>query len=140
MKIRSVLEYSATVFTSMLTQQDIHDIERIQKIVLRIILSENYTTYEEACFKMNTITLEERRKHLSLKFALSCVNNPQHKHMFKQRTSVFYNLRNTRSFEEPSCVSQRYYASPLPYLTRLLNEYYLDRNLQLQYTYLYNSQ
>ena len=76
MKIRTVLEYSAPVFTSMLTQQDIHDIERIQKIVLKIILSENYTTYEEACITMNTITLEKRRKHLSLKFALSCINNP----------------------------------------------------------------
>ena len=33
MKIRSVLEYAAPVFTSMLTESDKSDIERIQKIV-----------------------------------------------------------------------------------------------------------
>ena len=38
MKIRSVLEYAARVFTSMLKKQEINDIERIQKIVLTIIL------------------------------------------------------------------------------------------------------
>ena len=133
MKIRTVLEYAAPVFTSMLTQQDKCEIERIQKIVLKIILSDNYTTYDEACVKLKTISLEKRRKHLSLKFALSCLDNPQHKHMFKQRSSTYYKLRNIRSFEEPFCHYQRYYTSPLPYLTRLLNEYFLDKNLQFQY-------
>ena len=133
MKIRTVLEYAAPVFTSMLTQQDVYDIERVQKIVLKIILSSKYTTYDEACSKMNTITLEKRRKYLSLKFALSCLDNCQHKHMFNQRSSTYYELRNIKSFEEPFCHNQRFYTSPVPYLTRILNEYFLDRNLQIQY-------
>ena len=37
-KIRSVLESNCQVFHSMLTQEDTDDIERIQKIVVKIIL------------------------------------------------------------------------------------------------------
>ena len=59
MKIRSVLEYAAPVFTSMLTSQDICDIERIQKIVLKVILGDSYSSYESACSRLTTISLEE---------------------------------------------------------------------------------
>ena len=99
MKIRSVLEYAAPVFTSMLTKQEISDIERIQKIVVKIILGECYSSYELACSLVNTITLEERRKQLSLKFALACVKSPQHSHLFKRRVSPYYKLRNLKSFD-----------------------------------------
>ena len=124
MKIRSVLEYAAPVFSSMLTTQNKSDIERIQKIVLKILLNDNYISYIQACSKFNTFTLEKRRENLSLKFALSCLENPQHKHMFVQRTSPFYKLRNIVSFETPHCNSTRYFNSPIPYLTRLLNQYF----------------
>ena len=128
MKIRSVLEYAAPVFTSMLTKEEINDIERIQKIVLKIILGEQYPSYELACSQVNTITLEERRKQLSLKFALACLKNPLHTHLFKQRISPYYKLRNLTSFEVPFCHTERYASSPIPYLTGLLNEHFEDRN------------
>ena len=124
MKIRSVLEFAAPVFTSMLSQKNKSDIERIQKIVFRILLSDNYISYTQACVSFNTTSLEQRREHLSLKFALSCLENPQHKNLFKQRKTTFYNLRDIKSFEVPFCNTTRYYNSPLPYLTRLLNEYF----------------
>ena len=40
MKIRSVLEYAAPVFSSMLTAENITDIERIQKIGFKVILAD----------------------------------------------------------------------------------------------------
>ena len=128
MKIRSVLEYTAPVFNSMLTKQDIIDIERIQKIVLKIILGESYSSYEVACSLVSTISLDERRTQLSLKFALSCLKSPQHTHLFKQRMSPYYKLRNLKSFEVPFCHTERYASSPIPYLTGLLNSYYENRN------------
>ena len=67
MKIRSVLEYAAPVFFSMLTSKNISDIERIQKIVLKIIFAENYLSYKLACQSMSTVSLEERRQQLPLK-------------------------------------------------------------------------
>ena len=124
MKIRSVLEYAAPVFTSMLTSQDICDIERIQKIVLKVILGDSYSSYESACSRLTTISLEDRRRQLSLKFAMACLKSPQHKHLFKQRISTYYKLRKLKSFEVPFCHTERYFSSPIPYLTRLLNEHF----------------
>ena len=40
MKIRSVLEYCAPIFTSMLTAEKTYDIEDVQKIALRVILND----------------------------------------------------------------------------------------------------
>ena len=75
MKIRSVLEYAAPVFTSMLTESDKSDIERIQKIVFKIILGQDYIDYEQSCILMKTSTLQARRQNLSLRFALSCLKS-----------------------------------------------------------------
>ena len=127
MKIRSVLEYAAPVFNSMLTNQDISDIERIQKIVLKVTLGDRYSSYDVACSLVNTISLQERRRQLSLKFAISCLKSPQHKHMFKQRISPYYKLRKLTSFEVPFCHTERYSCSPIPYLTRLLNEHFAKK-------------
>ena len=129
MKIRSVLEYAAPVFSSMLTQKNTEDLERIQKIVLKTLLNSKYSTYEQACILMNTTSLKQRRKDLSLNFALSCIAHPQHRSFFKQKQSIFYNLRKIRYFEEPYCHTDRYYSSPLPYLTRLLNEYFNNKSI-----------
>ena len=108
----------------MLTLQNISDIERIQKIALKVILDEKYQNYDQACAVMNTQSLEVRRKNLALNFALKCLKSDQHKHLFKQRTSTYYELRKLKAFEEPFCRTQRYKSSPLPYLTRLLNEHF----------------
>ena len=126
-KIRSVLEFCAPVWSSMLTVENISDIERVQKIALKVILNEKYVDYDNACTLMNTKSLQLRRKDLSLNFALSCLKSEQHKHLFKQRKSVYYSLRNIKSFEIPFCHSERYKSSPLPYLTTLLNDHFAPK-------------
>ena len=123
MKIRSVLEYASPVFFSMLTNQNIADIERIQKIVLKVILGHEYVDYDTACKIMSTTTLHARRKQLALRFALSCLGSQQHRHLFKQRRSTYYELRNIKSFELPQCFTHRYASSPIPAMINLLNEY-----------------
>ena len=123
-KIRSVLEYAAPVFTSMLTVENKIDIERTQKIALKVILNDEYSTYDQACAVLNTLSLESRRKDLSLNFALKCLKSEAHNHFFKQRTSTYYQLRKIKAFEEPFCHSERYNTSPIPYFTRLLNEHF----------------
>ena len=134
MKIRSVLEYAAPVFTSMLTSQLIMDLERIQKIVVKVILGPVYLSYDHALTYLSITSLETRRRQLSLKFALACLDSPQHSHMFKERKSTYYKIRNTRSFEEPHCHTKRYFSSPIPYLTRLLNEHFQKNNVDYNAT------
>ena len=135
MKIRSVLEFASPVFTSMLTDQLIMDIERIQKIVVKVILGPLYLSYDHALKYLSLTSLETRRKQLSLKFALACLDSPQHSHIFRERKSTYYKIRNTRSFEEPHCHTKRYFSSPIPYLTRLLNEHFQKKTTGYNTTY-----
>ena len=131
MKIRSVLEYAAPVFTPMLTLQQSCDIERIQKIVMKVILGRRYQSYDQACKLLNVSSLQYRRKLLSLNFALACLKSPHHSHLFVQRKSLYYKLRNIKSFEVPFCHTKRYSCSPVPYLTSLLNEHFEKKRQEI---------
>ena len=48
-EIRVLAEQGVPIWNSGLTVQQIRDLERIQKVALKIILAENYGTYENAC-------------------------------------------------------------------------------------------
>ena len=82
MKIRSVLESSCAVFHSMLTIEDSDDIERIQKITLKIVLGSSYESYDSACNQLEIEPLKIRRHTLSLNFALRLLDSPQHQNFF----------------------------------------------------------
>ena len=53
--IRSLLEQSFTVWHSSLTHENSNDLERVQKVALKIISKENFRNYEHA---LNTLELE----------------------------------------------------------------------------------
>ena len=65
--IRSILESSAVVWHSAITQAEETDIERVQKVALRVILKSDYESYENALLLTGLDTLEQRRT--------SCVKN-----------------------------------------------------------------
>ena len=46
--IRSILESSAVVWHSSITQAEVIQIERVQKVALRIILRDEYENYSQA--------------------------------------------------------------------------------------------
>ena len=68
---RSVLEQSCAVWHSSLTQENTDDLERTQKSFCKIVLREQYTSYEAALIKLNMDSLQERRAKLQLQFAKS---------------------------------------------------------------------
>ena len=78
--VRSVVEFSAVVWTSSLTQQDISSIERVQKAALAVILGPRYQCYEEAFALLSIEKISSRREKLSLKFAKKSSMHPIHKH------------------------------------------------------------
>ena len=125
-KIRSVLESNCVAFHSLLTKENSENIERIQKIVLRIIMNEDYFDYHHACLKLDVQTLASRRVKLCLSFSLKCLESDKHKHLFKLNKQT--NIRNPDIFAVPYAHTSRYFNSPKVYLTRLLNEHF--RNLQ----------
>ena len=121
-KIRSVLESNCVVCHPMLTNDEANDIERIQKIVLKIILDHRYTDYHEACLALDVQSLQLRRVKLSLNFGLKCIESEKFKHLFKENNQP--SLRNPNKYDVPLAKTTRYYNSPLLYITRLLNMHF----------------
>ena len=71
--VRSQLEQSAVVWHSSLTQENISDLERVQKSAIKIIMGNDYRSYKKSLHFLELDTLQERRKQLCLKFAKRCL-------------------------------------------------------------------
>ena len=69
--IRSLLEQSATVWNSSLSQENISDLERIQKTAVN-----QCKTYEQGLLKLDMESVSERRQALCPSFAQKCTKNP----------------------------------------------------------------
>ena len=63
-EIRSHAEQSVPIWNSGLTQIQISDLERIQKVSLKIILGDGYKSYDLACEHFKIETLSNRRLEL----------------------------------------------------------------------------
>ena len=64
-----MVEQSAVVWHSSITKGEKNDLERTQKVSLRVILGDAYTTYHEALQSTGLETLAARRTKLCLNFA-----------------------------------------------------------------------
>ena len=71
--VRSILEFNCCVWNFSITEAEVQDIERVQKVACRIILKESFTTYDNALSILKLVDLKERRKSLCLKFAQNCL-------------------------------------------------------------------
>ena len=80
--IRSITEYCCVVYHSRLTVEDSATIERIQKCCLRIILGDNYISYEAALEMTGLETLHERRENRCLSYALKAIEHPLNSRKF----------------------------------------------------------
>ena len=74
--IRSVVESSAVVWHSSLTQGQELELEQVQKVALRIILKEEYVSYDNALDLCSLQKLGDRRNQLCYNFAKKCTKNP----------------------------------------------------------------
>ena len=120
--IRSLLEQSCTVWNSGLTQEDSENLERVQKSALRIILQENFTTYESALIKLDIESLAERREFLCLQFAKKCTTNPKMKQFFQPNDKIHpMETRFQELYEVQHANTGRLQNSPIIYMQRLLN-------------------
>ena len=76
---RSVLEQSAVVWSSSLTQENKDDLERMQKSFAKLVLKDEYkdddNAYENALLVLNLESLEKRRNHLYSSFANGCLKD-----------------------------------------------------------------
>ena len=122
--IRSLLEQSATVWHSRLTEENSNDLERVQKSAMKIILQEKFIGYKNALNKLDLPTLSDRREQLCLSFALKCVKHPKTLKMFPLNDKTHeINTRNREKYEVQHANTERLKMSSIIYMQNLLNQH-----------------
>ena len=119
--IRSILEQSCTVWHSSLTLEDSEDLERVQKSAMKVILKEEYNTYEQALEKLMLCKLSERREKMCLKFAKNCTKNDLTRDLFPLNLTDGLETRSKDRYRVLHANTDRLKDSAVPYLQRLLN-------------------
>jgi hypothetical protein len=119
--IRSVLEYCSVVWHSWLTLEQISNLERVQKICLRVILRENYVSYEAALEMCGLERLVDRRESRCMQFAKRCLKHPKFKNLFPHSEPDAYKLRQVEKYKVNFARTSHYRDSAIPYLQRKLN-------------------
>ena len=112
-------EHGVALWNSGLTKGQINDLEKIQKVALKIILGENYGSYDKACNFFNLETLSKRRNSLCVNFALKLFKSERSDQFFTHRKTK---TRNTDPVVEKKCNTKRAYNAPHNYLARLVNQ------------------
>ena len=127
--IRSCTEYCSVVFHSRLTVEQHASLERIQKTCLRIILNENYVSYEAALEMTGLETLYSRREQRCLDFSLKCLKHETNKRLFpiNPKDSESASLREKELFCVNYAYTETYRNSAIPYCQRKLNKHFNDK-------------
>ena len=121
--IRSVLEQSAVVWHSSLTQENRSDLERVQKTALKIILQDKYNSYNSALQQTDLNSLEDRRQSLCLSFARKCLKHEEMKALFPLRVNrTSAETRSSEKFIVFPANTDRLKKSALIHMQQLLNE------------------
>ena len=127
-QVRSVLELAVPVWQPALTQQEMKQIERVQRCAFYIILGDDYSSYDNALDTLECENLNERRVQLCKKFAQKSVKNQRYSNWFTLNTdpppSIKTRQGSTKTqlkYNPVMTRTDRYMKSPLPYLTDLLN-------------------
>ena len=116
-------QLSAVVWSSSLTDQNKADLERVQRLTLRIIFGQKYKGYSNALNALNLETLEERRENLCLRFAKKCIRNDKTKNMFPlNRKAHNMKTRNFEKYEVQYANTERLRKSAIIYMQNLLNK------------------
>ena len=122
--IRSCLEQSCQVWHSSLTLENLTDLERVQKNALRIILKDQYESYDKALELMELESLYDRREDLCLSFAKKCTKskNFEIKNMFPiNKSHSTADTRKREKYHVEMAHTGRFKNSAIPYMQRLLN-------------------
>ena len=122
--IRSILEQSATVWHSSISEENKSDLERVQKTALKVILDQRYKSYRNALNTLNLESLNDRREKLCLTFAQRTLKHQTMRKMFPVNEKTHeMNTRNPSKFKVQFAHTERLKKSPIVYMQNLLNEH-----------------
>ena len=120
--IRSFLEQSCVVWHYDITEEEISDIERVQKVACKVILGQRYTDYTSALDVLSLQSLKTRREELCLRFAKKCLKQEKTKTMFPLNTNQAQSdLRYKEKYHVQFASTTRLMKSSIPSMQRALN-------------------
>ena len=120
---RSILEQTCVLWDSGLTGENRDDLERTQKAFAKLILEEDYGSYENALKKLNIESLDARRKQLTLNFAKNSIEDGIFNDLFpKKVTNHKMRKRKSEFFKVNHAFTNRYKNSPIVTMQRMLNK------------------
>ena len=117
----SILEKSAVVWHTSLTQQNIHDLSRVQKSACKIILRNKYHDYNKSLEALSLEPLHERREMLCRMFAVKSAKNASIPFQIIDKSKCIP-TRSTDKYKITCCNTERLKKSALPQMERLLND------------------
>ena len=91
-QVRSILELAVPVWHPGLTNQEVINLERVQKCAFHIILGQQYISYEQAINTLGCDSLNNRRQKLCKNFAKKAKKHSKYKYWFsdfKHKPSKF---------------------------------------------------
>ena len=118
--IRVILEGSCQVWSGALTVRNKRDLERVQKLSLKIIIPS--MSYKQSLTHLNLQTLDTRRKILTTRFAKIARNHPKLRHLFTLNNRKHAMQLRKRKTYINHANTNRYMNSPILYMQQLLNE------------------
>ena len=120
--IRSIVEQNCPVWHYSISEDDQSNLERVQKVACKIILSGQYLEYESALEQLDLETLFQRREKLCLKFAKKCSQHPKAKKMFPLNPPSAYSVRMHEKYNVQPSRTHRLMHSAIPQMQRALNQ------------------
>jgi hypothetical protein len=112
------LEFQAPVWHSGLTAAQSRSLDRAQRLAM-VAIAGWHPSHSEQLRELGLEPLPARRLRLAKRFARRTATRSRHTNLFQP---VERPRRQTKLYREPRSRTAGHYSSPLPFLTRLLNE------------------
>ena len=119
--IRSVVEQSCVVWNSSLSNKNKNELERVQKVAVRLITKSDLS-YNEKLKELNLESLSERRNILCERFAGKCIKNKKIMNIFNENKKHHkMKLRQRDKYQVKHANTVRLQRSAIPTMTKHLN-------------------
>ena len=120
-EIRVLAEHGVAIWNSGLPVHPSQVLEKIQKVALKIILGDEYSSYDNARAKFGLNLLSERRLDLCTNYALKLYKSKYCNDFYTLSTHNI-ETRHKNLVVEPLCNTRKCYLAPHSYLARLVNQ------------------
>ena len=124
--IRSLTEYCSVAFHSALTENQSHKLEAIQSTCLKVILGDNYVSYNAALEMTGLERLQRRRERRQLSFALKCLKTEFTSKMFPKNNEH----KKKETFVVNFARTEQYRRSAVIQCQNTLNAHFKDKSKQ----------